>query len=101
MSSSLQDIQKIGRSRLKELQQLELEQLELRKKTSIDVNFNTLNNILDEKKTSINKNNYAKSHPLAKWYDEQLITRLEAILNSLKILDKRVSKLEKKLSDLK
>jgi len=89
-----------------EIQQLQLRILELEKqkkekdesdiKTSIHHNFNVINNVLNEKKTAINNNKYSKSVPLARYYDQELVTHLEAIYNILQILDNRLNKLEDK-----
>lgn len=88
-----------------EIQQLQLRILELEKqqkeleendkKTSIEYNFKVLNNILNEKKTKIANDRYSKSVPLARYYDQQLITHLEAIYNILHVVDERLKKLEK------
>ena len=55
------------------------------KKTSIYHNFKVINDLLTEKKTAINNNNnrYSKSGPLARYYDQELVTHLEAIYNIL------------------
>jgi hypothetical protein len=87
-----------------EIQQLQLRILELEKqkkdesdkKTSIDHNFNVINDVLTEKKTAIDNNRYSKSVPLARYYDQQLVTHLEAIYNILQIVDERLKKLEEK-----
>jgi len=87
-----------------EIQQLQLRILELEKqqkdestkKTSIHHNFKVLNDILNEKKTAINNNRYSKSVPLARYYDQELVTHLEAIYNILQIVDERLKKLEEK-----
>ena len=47
-----------------------------------------------EKKTNITNNRYSKSVPLARYYDQQLVTQLEAIYNILQIIDERLTKLE-------
>ena len=88
-----------------EIQQLQLRILELEKqqkeleendkKTSIEYNFKVLNNILNEKKTKIANDRYSKSVPLARYYDQQLVTHLEAIYNILHVVDERLKKLEK------
>jgi hypothetical protein len=41
-------------------------------------------------------NSYSKSVPLARYFDQQLITRLEAIYNILQTFDERLKKLEEK-----
>ena len=80
-----------------EIQQSQLRILELEKqKTSIDYNFNVINDVLAEKKTAINNNRYCKSVPLARYYDQELVTQLEAIYNILQIVDERLKKLEEK-----
>ena len=81
-----------------EIQQSQLRILELEKqKTSIDYNFNVINDVLAEKKTAINNNRYCKSVPLARYYDQELVTQLEAIYNILQIVDERLKKLEQSL----
>ena len=89
-----------------EIQQLQLRILELEKqqkgleendkKTSIEYNFKVLNNLLNEKKTNVANDRYSKSVPLARYYDQQLVTHLEAIHNILQIVDERLKKLEEK-----
>lgn len=87
------------------LRQLQLSILELEKKqkekdenkkTSIDHNFKVINNLLSEKKSDINNNRYSESLPLAKCYDQKLVTHLEAINNILQIIDGRLKKIEEK-----
>ena len=88
-----------------EIQQLQLRILELEKqqkeledndkKTSIEYNFKVINSLLHEKKTNIANNRYSKSVPLARYYDQQLVTHLDAIYNILHIVDERLKKLEK------
>ncbi len=89
-----------------EIQQLHLKILELEKKKekeedtykkqSIDHNLNVINDILTEKKNKIKMNTYSKSVPLARYFDQQLVTRLEAIYNILQTFDERLKKLEEK-----
>jgi hypothetical protein len=87
-----------------EIQQLQLRILELEKqkkdesdkKTSIDHNFKVINDVLTEKKTAINNNRYSKSVPLARYYDQELVTHLEAIYNILQNVDERLRKIEEK-----
>jgi hypothetical protein len=85
-----------------EIQQLQLRILKLEKqekdesdKTSIDHNFNIINDVLIEKKTAIHNNRYSKSVPFARYYDQELVTHLEAIYNILQIVDERLKKIEK------
>ena len=87
-----------------EIQQLQLRIVELEKqkkerqendnKISIDHNFNLINDLLTKKKTAITNNRYSKSVPLARYYDQELVTHLEAVYNILQIVDERLKKLE-------
>lgn len=95
MSSVTEEIQQL-QLRILELEKQKNEKDESDKKTSIDHNFKVINDVLTEKKTSINNNRYSKSVPLARYYDQELVTHLEAIYNILQIVDKRLKKLEKK-----
>jgi len=89
-----------------EIQQLQLRILELEKeqkkkdeidkKTSIDHNFNVINDVLEKKKRSISNSISSKKVPLARYYDQQNVTQLEAIYNILQILDQRLKKIEEK-----
>jgi hypothetical protein len=95
MSSVPEEIQQL-QLRILELEEQQKEKDESDKKTSIDHNFKVINDVLTEKKTAINNNRYSKSVPLARYYDQQLVTHLEAIHNILQIVDERLKKLEKK-----
>ena len=77
------------------IKQLQVRILELEKR-SIDHNFKVINDVLTEKNTAINNNNYSKSVPLARYYDQELVTHLEAIYNILQNVDERLKKLEEK-----
>jgi hypothetical protein len=85
-----------------EIQRLQLKLLELEKKkeseeknkTLMNPNFKVIEEILIEKKNNIKKNNYSKSAILARYYDQQMVMRLEPIYNILKIMDERLTKLE-------
>ena len=94
MSSLTEEIQQL-QLRL-ELEKQKKEKYESDKKISIDHNFNVINDLLTEKKSAINNNRYSKNVPLAKYYDEELVTHLEAIYNILQIVDERLKKLEDK-----
>jgi hypothetical protein len=76
---------------LEKQQQIENETLN---KNSITHNFTIITDLLTEKKTSIKNNRYSKNVPLARYYDEELVTHLEAIYNILQILDSRIRKIE-------
>ena len=95
MSSVTEEIQQL-QLRILELEKQKKEKDESDKKTSIDHNFNVINDVLTEKKISINNNRYSKSVPLARYYDQELVTHLEAIYNILQIVDERLKKLEEK-----
>jgi hypothetical protein len=95
MSSVIEEIRQL-QLRILELEKQKKEKDESDKKTSIDHNFNIINDVLTEKKTAIVNNRYSKSVPLAKYYDQELVTHLEAIYNILQIVDERLKKLEEK-----
>ena len=95
MSSITEEIQQL-QLRILELEKQQKEKDESDKNTSIENNFKVINDVLTEKKTAINNNRYSKSVPLAGYYDEQLVRRLEAIYNILQIVDERLKKIEEK-----
>ena len=95
MSSITEEIQQL-QVRILELEKQKKEKDESDKRTSIEHNFNVINDVLTEKKTAINNNRYSKSVPLARYYDQELVTHLEAIYNILQIVDERLKKLEDK-----
>jgi hypothetical protein len=95
MSSVPEEIQQL-QLRILELEKQKKEKDERDKKTSIDHNFKVINDLLTEKKTAINNNRYSKSVPLARYYDQELVTHLESIYNILQIVDERLKKLEDK-----
>lgn len=93
MCSITEEIQQL-QLKLNELEKQKKEKEENDKKTSIDYNFGVINNLLNEKKTKITNNRYSKSVPLARYYDQELVTHLEAIYNILQVLNERLDKLE-------
>ena len=95
MSSVTEEIQRL-QLKILELEKQKKEKDESDKKLSIDHNFKVINDLLTEKKNAINNNRYSKSVPLARYYDQELVTHLEAIYNILQIVDKRLKKLEEK-----
>ena len=95
MSLVTEEIQQL-QLRILELEKQKKEKDESDKKTSIDHNFKVINDLLTEKTTAINNNRYSKSVPLARYYDQELVTHLEAIYNILQIVDERLTKLEEK-----
>jgi hypothetical protein len=95
MSSVTEEIQQL-QLRILELEKQQKEKDETDKKTSIEHNFKVINDVLSEKKTAIKNNRYSKSVPLARYYDQELVTHLEAIYNILQIMDGRLKKLEEK-----
>ena len=86
MSSVTEEIQQL-QLRILELEKQKKEKDENEKKTSMDYNLNVINVLLNEKKNAINNNRYSKSVPLARHYDKELVTHLEAIYNILQIVD--------------
>jgi hypothetical protein len=95
MSSVTEEIKQL-QLRILELEKQKKEKDESDKKTSIEHNFNVINNVLTEKKSAINNNRYSKSVPLARYYDQELVTHLEAIYNILQNVDERLKKIEEK-----
>jgi hypothetical protein len=81
-------------SRIVELEKQQQIEKETFNKTSITYNFSIITDLLDEKKKAIQNNRYAKNVPLARYYDQELVTHLEAIYNILKILDARIGNIE-------
>jgi hypothetical protein len=55
-----------------------------------------LENFIEVKKQSVERNSYSNNLPLARKYDQEKITMIEPILVVLKNLLERVSKLEEK-----
>ena len=86
MTSISQEILQL-QSRILELEKQQKESDENDKKTSIEHNFNVINDLLNEKKSAISNNRYSKSVPLARYYDQQLVTHLEAIYNILQVFN--------------
>jgi len=81
--------------RIVELEKQQQIEKETFNKTSIVHNFSVVTDLLDEKKKAIQNNSYAKNFPLGRWYDQELVTHLEAIYNILQILDARIGNIEK------
>ena len=80
---------------LEKHQQIENEiENETLNKNSISHNFKIISDLLSEKKISIKNNKYSKNVPLARYYDEEFVTHLDAIYNILQIFDTRLSKIE-------
>lgn len=83
--------------RILELEKEQKEKDEIDKKTSIDHNFNVINDVLEKKKTFINNNYYSKPRSITGVnYNIDIIIHLEAIYNILQILDQRLKKIEEK-----
>ena len=55
-----------------------------------------LEEIISNKKKQIERNNYAKSIPVARFYDQEKVDFLEPIFNMLKDIQKRLEILENK-----
>lgn len=86
--------------KIKELQALdEANKKELNsKETSLEHNMSIINNIYLEKKNKLEKNSYSKSCFVSKIQDQKLLPLIEALLNSLTIINKRLVVLEEKLN---
>ncbi len=95
MSSVIDEIQEL-QLKILELEKQKKEKDENNKKTSINYNLEVINNVLTQKKEAIHNNRYSKSVPLTRYYDQELVTHLEAIYNIFQIIDERLKKLEDK-----
>jgi hypothetical protein len=84
-------------ARLAELEKLQKDKFDNDKKTSISHNLQILDNLLTYKKKAIMNNRYNKAVPLSRYYDQELVTHLEAIYNCLKLFDERILKIERNL----
>jgi hypothetical protein len=69
---------------------------ENQKKLAINNNFTILKDLLIVKTAALTNNKYSPSTPLARYYDQELVTHLDAIYNILKIMDERLNKLEER-----
>ena len=67
-----------------------------KEKEKRDNPLNVLKNIIDEKRKQINNNNYSKSIPLARFYDQEKLAMMEPIFNMFKDIQDRLEILEKK-----
>ena len=95
MGSVTEEIKQL-QLRILELEKQQKEKNESYKKTSIEHNFKVINDLLTEKKTAIHNNKYSKVVPLARLYDQEHVTELEAIYNILQNVDERLKYLEEK-----
>ena len=68
-------------------------------KQLIYYNFKVINDLLAERKKAIASNKYSSQIPLAKYYDQELVTHLDATFNILQIMDDRLTKLEKHMQN--
>jgi len=69
---------------------------ENQQKIAINNNFKILKDLIIIKTTAITNNNYSSSTPLARYYDQELVTHLDSIYNILQIMDERLNKLEER-----
>jgi phosphoribosyl-dephospho-CoA transferase len=77
------------KEKLAKLEKQKIKELELHEKTSASHNLNILNIMLEQKKKAININRYSKSVPLARFYDQELVTHLDATYNLLQIINNK------------
>jgi hypothetical protein len=93
MSTISEEVQEL-QLRIVELEKQKKEKDENDKKTSIDHNFNVINEMLTERKHKLsNKYCYTVS---GRETNQVLVTHLEAVYNILHIIDERLKKLEDK-----
>jgi len=100
MNSIDTEIQQL-QARIAELEKIKKESAEsdsfkLIENPSVSDNLDIINNILKDKKRAIVNNRYSSAVPLARFYDQELVTRLEAISNILQQFNKRLIRLENK-----
>jgi len=100
MNSIDTEIQQL-QARIAELEKIKKESSEsdafkLIENPSVADNLVIINNILKDKKKAIVNNRYSSAVPLARFYDQELVTRLEAISNILQQFNKRLIRLERK-----
>ena len=53
-----------------------------------------LQKILQEKREAVERNRYSKSIPLARFYDQEKIDLMDALLDIISVLNERVTQLE-------
>jgi hypothetical protein len=102
MSEEIQQLQ----LRILELEKQKKEKDENDKKTSLEHNFKVINDFVQEKKprieyllnTSYKKREHGPSETSIQYYppDYDIVTKLEAVYNILKIVDERLQKIEQK-----
>ena len=93
MSTVSEEIQEL-QLRIVELEKQKKEKDENDKKTSIDHNFNVINEMLTERKHKLS-NKYCYT-VRGRETNQELVTHLEAVYNILHIIDERLKKLEEK-----
>jgi hypothetical protein len=93
MSSVPEEIQQL-QLRILELEKQQKEKNENDKKTSIDHNFNVINEMLTERKHKLSIKKFYTV--IGRETNQVLVTHLEAVYNILQIVDERLKKLEDK-----
>ena len=94
MDSITEEIRRL-QNRIIELEKQQKENEEKNKPPSIKYCFDNIQNILREKKTAIQRNKYYISIPLAKYYDQQLVSYLDSIYHILTNMNSRLERIEK------
>lgn len=64
----------------------------IKKVNSLDYNLDIIEKIYIDKKNKLEKNSYSKSCVVAKFQDRELLPLIEAIKNSLKIINDKISR---------
>ena len=82
------------KNQIRELEIKKLNEQISYKKNSLTHNLNILNKIIGEKKSKIHLNHYQQSAQLWKMNDQNIVKRLDAIINILMIFDRRLTYLE-------
>lgn len=70
---------------------------QIKKDSSLEHNLSIINKLYLEKKTKVERSKYSKSCIVAKFQDRELVPFMEAIYNSLNLINKRLRILEEKI----
>lgn len=86
--------------KIKKLQALEETKKKetIAKETSLEHNMLIINKIYMEKKKQLERDDYSRACIVSKFQDQKLVPLIEALLNSLTIINNRLDVLEEKLS---
>jgi 20S proteasome alpha/beta subunit len=95
MNNSITEEIRRLQNRIIELEKQQKENEERNRPPPIEYCFDNIQNILREKKIAIQRNKYYISIPLAKYYDQQLVSYLDSIYHILTNMNSRLERIEK------